>query len=68
MVNPNDINFYGNDWRILEMWLAESKEKKVGLLINEPTHDKSNRLRGSLDMINELLRLKNAANGPQSQG
>lgn len=55
------INFYGPDWTAIKRILLEKKETKTNLLIQADTHDKSNQLRGSLSVINELLSLENAA-------
>lgn len=63
MIRPEEhINFHGRDWAALKMWLEQVKEKKIGLLVIEESHDKSNKIRGSLQLITELLALEKAAN------
>lgn len=55
------INFYGQEWAATKKWLLESKEKKIGLLVSATDHDTSNRIRGAIQVINELLALEEAA-------
>jgi glycerophosphoryl diester phosphodiesterase len=62
------LNFAGRDWQVLKKYLEDARETKVGLLINAKSHDDSNKLRGSLDMIAQLLRLDKAAERPLPQG
>lgn len=59
------INFAGSDWTIIKMYLEEQRKAKVGLLIGAKSHDDSNKVRGSLAMIDQLLSLEKAANRPQ---
>lgn len=56
------LNFHGQDWNIIKIYLQQAKEKKIGLLIQADDHDKSNQIRGALAMIQELLALETAAN------
>lgn len=55
------INFNGQDWAAIRRWLLESKEKKIGLLVSATDHDTSNKIRGALTIISELLALEEAA-------
>lgn len=55
------INFYGPEWAATKKWLLESKDKKIGLLVSATDHDTSNRIRGAIQLINELLALEEAA-------
>lgn len=55
------INFYGQDWAAIKEWLLDSKKKKTGLLVSATDHDTSNKLRGAINLIDELLRLEDAA-------
>ena len=55
------INFHGAEWAAIKAVLLEKRETKTKLLIQADTHDKSNQLRGSLYVINELLALEDAA-------
>lgn len=48
-------------WKTFKLWLEEKKKVKTDLLIGETTHDKSNQIRGSLQFINEILALEQAA-------
>jgi hypothetical protein len=60
------INFNSYEWQVIEKWLEEQKKAKIGLLIADSTHDKTNQVRGALQMINQILALKSAAqNTPQ---
>lgn len=60
------INFSSYEWQVIESWLLEQKEAKIGLLIGADSHDKSNQVRGALQMLNQILALKAAAlNTPQ---
>jgi len=55
------VDFNGPTWKTIKGWLEEKKTIKTDLLIAEPTHDKSNQIRGSLQFINEILALEKAA-------
>lgn len=55
------ISFHGGEWAAIRKWLLDSKEKKMGLLVSATDHDTSNRIRGAISMINELLALEEAA-------
>ena len=55
------IDFHGETWRAIKAWAEAKRDSKVGLLVGEATHDKSNQIRGSLLFIGELLALEKAA-------
>lgn len=55
------INFHGQDWHNLKLYLNSSLDKKIGMLVQESTHDKSNQIRGAILMIKELLALEKAS-------
>ncbi len=55
------INFHGPEWATIKGWLLKAKETKTDLLVGAEDHDKSNKLRGALSMINEILQLEKAA-------
>lgn len=55
------IDFNGQQWAAIKRMLLDKREKKLNLLIQADTHDKSNQLRGSLSVITELLNLEDAA-------
>lgn len=55
------INFYGADWAATKKWLLDSREKKIGLLVSATDHDTSNKIRGAISVINEILALEEAA-------
>jgi hypothetical protein len=62
MIRPEEfISFEGRDWTVLKAWLQEMRNQKIGLLIQSENHDKSNQIRGSLAMIQQILQLENAA-------
>lgn len=62
MIKPEQyINFSGQDWTALKLYLEQAREKKIGLLIQADSHDKSNQVRGALQLIQELLALEKAA-------
>lgn len=55
------INFEGQDWKILKTWLGQVKENQIGLLIQAKDNDRSNQIRGSLAMLQQLLALEKQA-------
>lgn len=55
------FNFNGSEWGALKKWLLTQRETKVGLLISAATQETSDKLRGSISMIDQLLKLENAA-------
>lgn len=61
MVSPEHyINYHGQDWNNFKLWLQARFDTKVSLLIAEPSHDKSNQIRGAISFINEILALEKA--------
>ena len=62
-----EINFNSYEWQVIERWLLAQKESKIGLLIGAETHDKSNQVRGALQMLNQILALKTAASNTAAQ-
>lgn len=62
MMKPETyLNYKGQEWTALKMWLEEQKRNKVGLLIGAANHDDSNKLRGALQFIDQILALEKAA-------
>ena len=55
------INYHGGDWAAIKEWLIEAKERKIGLLIQADNNDRTNQVRGSLSIIQEMLALEDAA-------
>lgn len=55
------INFNGPEWAAVERWLLSSREKKIGLLLSADNHDASQKIRGAISQIDDMLRLKKAA-------
>lgn len=55
------INFGGPEWTAMKTWLTEQKENKVNLLIAAPDQDTSNKIRGALSMIQQILALEESA-------
>lgn len=62
------IDFNSETWRAVAAWADQTQQLKVKMLIGEPTHDKSNQIRGSLSMIGELLALEKAAKQAANRG
>lgn len=61
------INFHGPDWARIKIHLEKKMEQKIGLLVASRDHDESNRIRGSVTMIKEILALENSANRADHQ-
>lgn len=69
MIRPEEhISFNGRDWVVLKAWLNEVKENKIGLLIRADTQEKSDKIRGTLAFIQEILALEKAATNAAAQG
>lgn len=51
------IQFEGATWRAFKSHLEKMKENKIRLLVSEDSHDKSNRIRGAIEVIDQLLAL-----------
>lgn len=61
-MKPEDyINFHGPEWAVLKAWLMTKQETQMGILTSDITHDTSNKIRGSLALIREILALEKAA-------
>jgi hypothetical protein len=67
MSYETDINFAGRDWILMKAWLKQTKETKVGLLIGAKTQEQSDKIRGALGLIDQLLALEDAANRPRKE-
>lgn len=61
MASSPNINFAGPEWESLKRWLLQAKERKTDLLLRAETWDDSNRVRGAIAMINEILAHEKAA-------
>lgn len=62
------LEFQGATWKTLKLWLEKKREIKIGMLVGAPTHDESNRIRGALSMLEEILALEKAANPAAYKG
>lgn len=60
------IQYEGQQWQVLKQYLLQVKESKIGLLVSAKDHDESNKIRGAILMINQLLALEETAK--QMQG
>jgi len=58
---PLIMNYYGPEWESLKQWLLRTKERKTDLLVQASSWDESNKLRGALSLISELLAEEKAA-------
>lgn len=56
------VNFHGPDWNAIKIFLEQVKEVKIGLLVQAVEHDESNKIRGALSLIQQLLAYDKAAN------
>lgn len=63
---PENFQYDGYQWQVLKRYLLEVKETKVGLLVKATDHDESNRIRGALSMLSQILALEETAK--QTQG
>lgn len=61
------VDFNGPTWKTIKGWLEEKKKTKTDLLIAAESHDTSNKIRGSLQFINEILALEKAAASPDGR-
>lgn len=48
-------------WKLIKTWLESKQETKIAMLVGSKEHDESNRIRGALSVIAELLALEKAA-------
>lgn len=55
------FNFNTRDWELLEAWLRQERENKVGILIGAATEKDADKVRGAIQYIDSLLGLKRAA-------
>lgn len=55
------FNFRGPDWAALRAYLTEERDRKVSLLLGKADLDETNRLRGAINLIDQLLREEQAA-------
>lgn len=63
-----NIDYNGPTWKSLKLWLESVQQTKIGMLISEPTHDKSNQIRGALAMLQQILALEKAATQAAQNG
>ncbi len=63
---PENFQYDGYQWQVLKQYLLGVKETKVGLLVQATDHDESNRIRGAISMLNQILALEETAK--QTQG
>ena len=61
------FQYEGNQWQVLKKYLQEVKEVKVGLLVKATDHDESNRIRGAISMIGQILALEETAKHTQGR-
>ena len=59
LANSLDVNT--PTWKLMKAWLEKKKETKTSMLVGSKEHDESNRIRGALSVIDELLALEKAA-------
>lgn len=59
------INFHGPDWNTLKLYLEQQKQYQLDKLVAADSHDASQKIRGMLLMIKQILALESAANRPQ---
>lgn len=60
------IQWEGATWKSLKLYLEDQRQKKIGLLIGAETHDRSNQIRGAIQVIDQLLALdKPGLNNPR---
>lgn len=57
---PN-INYNGPEWAALKQALLTVQERKVNLLVQAETHDASNKIRGAIQLLTEILAWEKAA-------
>lgn len=63
----NYIQYDSNAWQVLKTYLLAVKETKVGLLVQATDHDESNRIRGAISLINQILALEETAKHSQGR-
>ena len=63
------ISMHSPEWAVLKKWALREKELLVQKLVKAETHDQSNKLRGAIEFINQLLAVeKDAAIAASRQG
>lgn len=55
------VNFNGPEWGAIKAWLLKTREGKVNSLIGAKTQEDSDKYRGAIGMIDQILRLDTAA-------
>jgi hypothetical protein len=55
------LNFNGPDWVLLETWLQQERNTKIGLLLSAATEKDADKFRGAIQYIDSLLAFKRAA-------
>lgn len=61
------LSFDSQQWQVLKQYLLQTKETKVGLLVSATDHDESNRIRGAISMIQQILALEETAKHMQGR-
>jgi hypothetical protein len=62
-----DINFHGRDWILMKAYLEKMQKDKIGLLIGADSQSQSDKIRGALQLISQLLALEAAAQSRAAQ-
>jgi hypothetical protein len=55
------INFNSQEWILLEAWLQQERNVKIGLLLSAATEKDADKFRGAIQYIDSLLAFKRAA-------
>ena len=55
------LDFNSPYWVLLESWLKQERDNKVGLLIGAQSEKDADKVRGAIQYIDSLLGLKRAA-------
>lgn len=60
------INFHSSEWKAIKMYLEKQMSLKLDQLVGAKDQDESQKVRGAIMLIKQLLALEvNAANRPQ---
>lgn len=63
------ISMHSPEWAVLKQWANRERELLVQKLVKTDSHDKSNKLRGAIEFIDQLLAVeKDAAIAASRQG
>lgn len=63
------ISMHSPEWAMLKKWALREKEILVQKLVKSDSHDESNKLRGAIGFINQLLAVeKDAAIAASREG